>query len=38
MTFVDLETSYDKASREKLWMVLEEKLLRAIQALYDRCV
>ena len=38
MTFVDLEKSYDKVSREKQWMVLEEKLLKAIQALYDRCV
>ena len=39
MAFVDFKKAYDSVSREKLWKVLDEhvvkgKLLRAVQALY----
>ena len=40
MTFVDLEKTYENASRNKQWMMLEEyevegKLFTAIQELHD---
>ena len=37
MTFVDLEKTYENASRDKQWMMLEVegKLLTAIQELHD---
>ena len=40
MAFVGLEKAYDNVGKENLWMVLERyvvegKLLRAIQVLYD---
>ena len=41
LAFVDLEKAYDRVSRNKMWEFLrkygvEEELLRAIQALYQR--